>query len=601
MLVGNYEVSKRIGAGSYGSVYRAKDIRIPESEDFCLKKIDMACCSVVERESAMCEASLLASCRHPSVVQYHDHFLHDDHLCVVMALCQGGDLFTEIKARSRVGGHFSEMAVLDLFVQAAEALDFVHSKRILHRDLKTANLFIDEPSGSLMLGDFGIAKQLEGSCAATVVGTPYYMSPELCRGDKYGYKSDVWALGCVLHELCSLRPAFHGTNILGVIYQIVESEPPALPPHYSAELCDLVRSLLTKDAHARPSLQQVLDTPLVREARERRRPRDSRAAETACSAGTESNSSSCGDGGGGGGGGGGRRSRIGSRPPQRRDAFPRQSSRGPIASAAVEEETAQAAAAAAAATAAEEASGLSRQSSDETPVASEQIQLGDSPFRATVRRRASLFTYVSTLVPMRKGGGAKGGGGEARESCKYKARRLGLSPPKSRLPYSFSPTKKTERAPDADGRRGGQRRRRRFTTVEPAPMACATGAPPELSLGHGLACAPAEGSGSPRPACQPCHQLVGSPAAPRLDTLLAEYAEEARQEGRSPARPDAGADDAQAEWYYLDRAHAEQGPVDEELLLLMHACGDIDDRTLVWHQKQAGWVPLGNLPGLFST
>ena len=117
-----------------------------------------------------------------------------------------------------------------------QALHYVHGKRILHRDLKTQNIFISK--NLVKLGDFGIAKVMEGSmtAASTVIGTPYYMSPEVCQGQHYDYKSDVWALGCILYEICALQQAWSGSNLLGLVYKIVQEKQPRLPDNYSEEL-----------------------------------------------------------------------------------------------------------------------------------------------------------------------------------------------------------------------------------------------------------------------------------------------------------------------------------------------------------------------------
>jgi len=101
-------------------------------------------------------------------------------------------------------------------------LQYIHHKRILHRDIKTSNIFLTS-NGTVKIGDFGISKVLENTLdqASTVVGTPYYMSPEVCENKPYTFKSDVWALGCVLYELCTLKHAFDANNLLGLIFKIM--------------------------------------------------------------------------------------------------------------------------------------------------------------------------------------------------------------------------------------------------------------------------------------------------------------------------------------------------------------------------------------------
>lgn len=205
----NYERGKRIGRGNYGTVYIAKDRR--NGHWYCLKMIMMEASTGEEKDKAKQEVDVLRGLDHPGIVRYHEDFVHEDSLCVVMHYCEGGDLAQCIKRRAKEQAYFTEHEVLDYFVQIVMALHYVHSKHILHRDLKTQNIFIarsrDGTMGLVKLGDFGIAKVLEGTFheAATVIGTPYYMSPEVCQGQSYSYMSDVWALGCILYEICALQ------------------------------------------------------------------------------------------------------------------------------------------------------------------------------------------------------------------------------------------------------------------------------------------------------------------------------------------------------------------------------------------------------------
>jgi NIMA (never in mitosis gene a)-related kinase 1/4/5 len=122
-------------------------------------------------------------------------------------------------------------------------------------------------NNTVKLGDFGISKVLENTngAAMTVVGTPYYMSPEVCQNQPYTFKSDVWALGCVLYELCTLKHAFSADNLLGLVYKIVQDKYDPIPAHYSQDLQNLIHSLLNKNASERPSVAQILQMPIVRQ------------------------------------------------------------------------------------------------------------------------------------------------------------------------------------------------------------------------------------------------------------------------------------------------------------------------------------------------
>ncbi len=116
-------------------------------------------------------------------------------------------------------------------------LEYIHGRKILHRDIKLTNIFLTG-NNTVKLGDFGISRVLESTCEAamTVVGTPYYMSPEVCESKPYTYKSDVWSLGCVLYELCALDHPFMADNLLGLVYKIVTEIPSSIPMMYSEEL-----------------------------------------------------------------------------------------------------------------------------------------------------------------------------------------------------------------------------------------------------------------------------------------------------------------------------------------------------------------------------
>merc|ERR1719387_1095922 len=122
------------------------------------------------------------------------------------------------------------------------AVNYMHQKHILHRDLKSSNVFLTaSASGSgqdVKIGDFGISRLMEGTTdmAVTVVGTPYYMSPEVCRAEPYDTKSDIWALGIVLYEMCMLKHAFESQSLLGLVYKIVSETYEPIPSQYSAEL-----------------------------------------------------------------------------------------------------------------------------------------------------------------------------------------------------------------------------------------------------------------------------------------------------------------------------------------------------------------------------
>ena len=144
------------------------------------------------------------------------------------------------------------------------ALLYLHERRILHRDLKTQNIFLK--NGKIRLGDFGIAKVLDSTrdFANTCIGTPYYMSPELFKNKPYGYKSDVWALGCCLYELCNLRHAFDAQSLNGLCVKILKGSYPALNNCYSKQLRDLINKMLSVKPSQRPNIVEILNKPFLK-------------------------------------------------------------------------------------------------------------------------------------------------------------------------------------------------------------------------------------------------------------------------------------------------------------------------------------------------
>ncbi|KAI2582078.1 NEK8 isoform 1, partial [Pan troglodytes] len=160
-----------------------------------------------ERQAAQNECQVLKLLNHPNVIEYYENFLEDKALMIAMEYAPGGTLAEFIQ--KRCNSLLEEETILHFFVQILLALHHVHTHLILHRDLKTQNILLDKHRMVVKIGDFGISKILSSkSKAYTVVGTPCYISPELCEGKPYNQKSDIWALGCVLYELASLKRAF---------------------------------------------------------------------------------------------------------------------------------------------------------------------------------------------------------------------------------------------------------------------------------------------------------------------------------------------------------------------------------------------------------
>ena len=182
---------------------------------------------------------------HPNIVSYKHSFIEKGVLIIIMEYCEVGDMSYHIKRKVNKKEHFTETEIFNWFIQICLSLEYVHARRVIHRDLKAQNIFL---TGNLTikLGDFGISKVLENSAAAaqTVVGTPYYMSPEACQSQPYTSKCDVWSLGVILYELCSLKYPFAGNNLLSLVNLIVCQKHEPISDMYSKELSSLIDLLL---------------------------------------------------------------------------------------------------------------------------------------------------------------------------------------------------------------------------------------------------------------------------------------------------------------------------------------------------------------------
>lgn len=176
-----------------------------------------------------------------------------------MEYCAGGDLEQFIKFHKDTQSFFPESSIRDWLAQLASALSHIHKLKIIHRDIKPSNIFITY-DGRLKLGDFGVSKVLEhtNDAAFTLIGTPLYMSPEVCNNESYTYKSDIWSLGCVLYELCTFTKPFWAESFAGLALKILNHRPETLPEAYSNEMKRLVFWLLEKKPENRPSARELL-------------------------------------------------------------------------------------------------------------------------------------------------------------------------------------------------------------------------------------------------------------------------------------------------------------------------------------------------------
>jgi len=159
-----------------------------------------------------------------------------------MEYADGGDLYSKVKAHIKAHTHFPEQEIWKLFGQMCFGLDTLHKLNICHRDLKCANMFISK--GQIKIGDLNVSKVVKRNLLFTRVGTPYYASPEIWNDKPYDQKSDMWSLGCVLYEMCALRPPFTAASLKELSKKIVLGVYPQIPSTYSVEMTQVIRGLL---------------------------------------------------------------------------------------------------------------------------------------------------------------------------------------------------------------------------------------------------------------------------------------------------------------------------------------------------------------------
>ncbi|XP_052442741.1 serine/threonine-protein kinase Nek1 isoform X4 [Carassius gibelio] len=255
-----YERLKKIGEGSFGKAILVKSRT--DGRQYVIKEIGISRMSNKERQESRKEVAVLANMSHPNIVQYKESFEESGCLYIVMDYCEGGDLFKKIN--NQRGTLFPEEQILDWLVQICLALKHVHDRKILHRDIKSQNIFLTK-DGTIQLGDFGIARVLNSTVelARTCIGTPYYLSPEICENKPYNNKSDIWALGCVLYEMCTLKHAFEAGNMKNLVLKIIRGSYPPVSVHYSQDLRSLLAQLFKRNPRERPSVSAILDKPFL--------------------------------------------------------------------------------------------------------------------------------------------------------------------------------------------------------------------------------------------------------------------------------------------------------------------------------------------------
>ena len=260
----NFEIISKLGSGGFSKVYKVK--RKIDNKIYALKKVQLLNLSEKQKLSSLNEIRVLASIKSKYVVNYKEAFLDekDSTLCLVMEYADRGDLANRIKEQKKKGKYFNERDIWRVFIQIVKGLKALHDLEILHRDIKSSNIFLFS-DGTAKLGDLNVCKILSNNVLGrTQAGTPSYAAPEVWLEKPYGLKSDIWSLGCVLYEVISLHCPFRGENVVELYNKILIGEYCRIPNKFSDELNWIVNHMINSDVNKRFSCDELLNCEYIK-------------------------------------------------------------------------------------------------------------------------------------------------------------------------------------------------------------------------------------------------------------------------------------------------------------------------------------------------
>ena len=247
-----YEIIQEIGRGAFSIVYKVKSKG--NNNIYCLKKINIK--KTKDKEN---EIKILSNLSHPNLIKCFYSYYDSENIYIIMDFCEFGDLFSLLQSVKKKKVFVNEDIIWNIAIQALMGLSYLHSKKIIHRDIKLLNLFMTKDK-KIKIGDMGMSTIVEeDELINSRVGTPLYIAPELVKKEKYDYKIDIWSLGCSLYHLAKTNPPFNDENLIKLGNAIINEQPPNLPICYSDELYDFILRLMIKNKNQRPSAKEALE------------------------------------------------------------------------------------------------------------------------------------------------------------------------------------------------------------------------------------------------------------------------------------------------------------------------------------------------------
>ena len=259
----DFEILKKIGKGSFGSVYLVK--RKKDAKIYALKSVILSNLPKSQQESSVNEVRILASVHHQNVISYKEAFWDDNtsSLNIVMEYADDGDLYTKIKKMKEEKIFFEEKTIWDYTIQIIQGLKALHDKNIMHRDLKSENIFLTK-NYKCKIGDMNVSKVLKEKLLMTQTGTPYYASPEVWMSKPYSFKSDLWSIGCVIYEMCELKTPFTGKDMDDLFINVCMNKTERINKRYSDDLWFMIKKLLEVNVDKRYNCKLFLECDIVK-------------------------------------------------------------------------------------------------------------------------------------------------------------------------------------------------------------------------------------------------------------------------------------------------------------------------------------------------